>query len=68
MQLTPQARAELRWIFTKELGEEITSQFTDEMLDEVGFCLLTVIATSLKRKNREELQTTNQNSVVGATD
>ena len=68
MQLTPQARKELMWIFNHELGEEIASQFTDEMLDEIGFFLLSIIATSLKRKTREELQTTNQISVVGATD
>jgi hypothetical protein len=59
MQLSKQAKKELRETLCKQIGPSNLSKFSDEMLDDFGLQLLEVTKILLKSKSRNLLIKSN---------
>ena len=54
MQLSKQAKKELKVILQKELGKYFFTEFTEEMINDLGVRLLKLTAVSLKFKRMKK--------------
>lgn len=57
MELSQNARDDLRKVLVNDIGPKATSDMTEEDLDHIGSLLLTVLAESLKMKANEAIRT-----------
>lgn len=58
MELSRNAKADLRIVLVKEVGEERASDFSDEEVNKLGLLLLNILAEGLKMKvTNPELRT-----------
>jgi len=54
IELSKQAKKELKEILIKDIGQEAADGFTDEELNRFGVFCLTIVKNNLKMKVREE--------------
>lgn len=50
MQLSNKAKAELRRVLIKDIGQDMANDFSDEELNRIGELLLNILAENLKMK------------------
>lgn len=50
MELSDKAKAELRKVLIKDIGEEKANDFSDEELNKLGLLFLNILAENLKMK------------------